>query len=58
MFRQNVNNPAVVEQHKLVEARKRIETVSCRGHLFVPLGAQVTDNWIGWEAVPVKYLND
>ena len=27
-FRQNVNNPAIVEQHKLVEARKRIETVS------------------------------
>ena len=28
IFRQNVNNPAIVEQHKLVEARKRIETVS------------------------------
>lgn len=26
IFRQNVNNPAIVEQHKLVEARKRIET--------------------------------
>ena len=28
IFRQNVNNPAIVEQHRLVEARKRIETVS------------------------------
>ena len=28
LFRQNVNNPAVSEQHKLVEARKRIENVS------------------------------
>ena len=28
MFRQNVNNPAIVEQHKLIEARKRIEIVS------------------------------
>mgnify|MGYP000992856132 FL=1 len=28
MFRQNINNPAVLEQNKLVEARKRIETVS------------------------------
>ena len=30
LFRQNVNNPAVSEQHKLVEARKRIENVSYR----------------------------
>ena len=28
IFRQNINNPAVQEQHRLVEARKRIETVS------------------------------
>ena len=28
IFRQNVNNPAVVEQHKLVEYRKLIESVS------------------------------
>jgi len=28
IFRQNVNNPAIVESHRLVEARKRIETVS------------------------------
>lgn len=25
-FRQSVNNPAIVEQQKLIEARKRIET--------------------------------
>ena len=28
IFRQNINNPAIVEQHRLVDARKRIETVS------------------------------
>lgn len=26
IFRQNINNPAIVEQHRLVDARKRIET--------------------------------
>jgi len=28
IFRQNTNNPAILEQNKLVEARKLIETVS------------------------------
>ena len=31
IFRQNVSNPAIPEQHRLVEARKRIETVSGTG---------------------------
>lgn len=30
IFRQNVNNPAITEQHKLVDGRKRIEIVSLR----------------------------
>ena len=28
IFRQNTNNPAILEQNRLVEARKLIETVS------------------------------
>jgi len=36
MFRQNVSNPAIVDQHRLVEARKRIETVSLKSRIATP----------------------
>lgn len=36
IFRQNVNNPAVLEQHKLVEARRRIELVSPPHQTWLP----------------------
>ena len=38
IFRQNTNNPAILEQNRLVEARKLIETVS----VFIQLRLKIS----------------
>ena len=47
LFRQNVNNPAVAEQHKLVEARKRIENVSYPLKYYPPISSS-RSNPVPW----------
>ena len=46
IFRQNVSNPAIPEQHRLVEARKRIETVSGEDDLVWILSESLFQIWI------------